>query len=279
MACSSATASRLVCDVTEIKPTAGDLDRLERGLASLAAKDFETRKGLGQWAERRANDFKDSALRDRARAIEGDALRIESEMKRLGVDAPREWLAMAQDARQRQVPEPEPSALGHRALQAKLAAATTDADVTAVIKEINEFFPERRQAIARRAGSTWRVGTARTPTIPPAPIATHRPPVRKALDRRHLGRRHRATPRSASFGQICNRPSPRRNRPRRPFPEKPTLPAAVDRQGGGDRPPRPGQPAAQRGQGTGRGLSRQAATAGSSASKSCATGSRSSETA
>ena len=36
--------SRLVCEVTELKPVAGDLERLERGLSSLAAKDFETRK-------------------------------------------------------------------------------------------------------------------------------------------------------------------------------------------------------------------------------------------
>ncbi len=89
--------SRLVCTVTEIQPVSGDLDRLERGLASLSAKDFEGRRTWAQWAERRAIDFKDNALRDRARAIEGDALRIESEMKRLGVDAPREWLTMAQE--------------------------------------------------------------------------------------------------------------------------------------------------------------------------------------
>ena len=104
--------SRLVCEVTELKPVAGDLDRLERGVSSLTAKDFETRKAWARWAERRANDFKDEALLKRARAVEGDALRIEADVKRLAVDAPEEWLAMAQEARRRQVPEPEPSALG-----------------------------------------------------------------------------------------------------------------------------------------------------------------------
>ena len=174
---------RLICAVTDIKPVASDLDRLERGLASLSAKDFETRKAWARWAERRAKDFKDNALRDRARTIEGDALRIESEMKRLGVDAPREWLSMAQEARRRQVPEPEPSALGHRALKAKLAAATDAADLTAVIEEIKAFFPNAAadQASGRINLARWEgpygddpAGTYRT-----AP-----PPVRKALDRR-----------------------------------------------------------------------------------------------
>ena len=174
---------RLVCAVTDIKPVGSDLDRLDRGLASLSAKDFETRKAWARWAERRAKDFKDIALRDRARTIEGDALRIESEMKRLGVDAPREWLSMAQEARQRHVPEPEPSALGHRALKARLAAATTAADLTAVIKDINDFFPEA--AADKESGrielTRWVGGYGDNPaaTYHEAP-----PPVRKALDRR-----------------------------------------------------------------------------------------------
>ena len=123
-------------------------------------------------------------MRDRARTIEGDALRIESEMKRLGVDAPREWLAMAQEARRRQVPEPEPSALAHRALKAKLAAATTAADLTAVIEEINDVLPRSRRRSRSRAGSIWRGGKAPTATTPPRPIATAPPTVRQALDRR-----------------------------------------------------------------------------------------------
>ena len=62
-------------------------------------------------------------------------------MKRLGVDAPSEWLYMAKDARRRQVAEPAPSELAHRAFKAKLAAATTSADLTTVIQEIKDFFP------------------------------------------------------------------------------------------------------------------------------------------
>jgi tetratricopeptide (TPR) repeat protein len=174
---------QLICAVTAIKAVTSDLDRLERGLATLAAKDFETRKVWARWAERRAKDFKDNALRDRARMIEGDALRIESEMKRLGVDAPREWLLMAQEARRRHVPEPGPSELAHRALKAKLAAATTAVDLTAVIQDIKDFFPEA--ATDKESGrinlAQWVAGYDDNPAVMyhDAP-----PPVRKALDRR-----------------------------------------------------------------------------------------------
>ena len=88
-----------MCDVTEIKPVAGDLDRLERELKSLAAKDLRREKRGPQWAERRARGLQGQGAPRSARTIEGEALRIESEMKRLGVDAPREWLAMAKEAR------------------------------------------------------------------------------------------------------------------------------------------------------------------------------------
>jgi hypothetical protein len=175
--------SRLVCVVTEIQPVSGDLERLERGLASLAAKDFEGRKTWAQWAERRAKDFKDNALRDRARAIEGEALRIESEMKRLGVDALREWLTMAKEARQRRVPEPEPSALGHRAFSARLATATTAPELAALIKEISEFFPKAAsdQASGRLSLARWEGPYSDDPagTYRAAPL-----PIREALDRR-----------------------------------------------------------------------------------------------
>jgi hypothetical protein len=175
--------SRMVCEVTELKPVAGDLDRLERGVANLPEKDFKTRRSWARWAERRGTDFKDEALLNRARALEGEALRIEFELNRTGVDAPAEWLAMAREARHRRVPEPEPSALGHRALRAKLAAATTAAELQAVIQEIEAFLPN---AATDRAAS--QVNLARW--IDPyedAPAATYRkapPEVRKGLDRR-----------------------------------------------------------------------------------------------
>jgi len=176
-------AGILVCAVTDIKPVAGDLDRLERGLASLPATDFETRKAWARWAERRARDFKDKALLDRAKALDGDALRIEGKMKRLGVDAPREWLAMAQDARRRQVAEPGPSALAHRALRAQLAAATSAADLKAVIQEIEAFFPEA--STDKASGTMNLAGRLDAYANDPATVYGEEPArVRKALDRR-----------------------------------------------------------------------------------------------
>jgi len=178
--------SRLVCEVTELKPVAADLDRLERGISNLNARDFGTRKSWARWAERRALDFKDQALLKRARELEGEALRIEADTKRPGVvDAPEEWLAMAREARRRQVPEPEPSALAHRALRAKLAKATSVADLQAVIREIESFF--RSASTDRESGRVnlgrwadlYEVDPAATYRNPKAP-----PEVRKALDRR-----------------------------------------------------------------------------------------------
>ena len=50
--------TRLVCDVSELKAVAGDLERLENGVKALGAKDSATRKAWALWAERRAREFK-----------------------------------------------------------------------------------------------------------------------------------------------------------------------------------------------------------------------------
>jgi hypothetical protein len=174
---------RMAVEVTELTPVSGDLDRMERGLTSLPAKDFQTRRKWARWAERRAKDFKDEALLKRARALDAEALQIEADMKRLGVDAPQEWLTMAQDARRRQVAEPEPSALGHRALKAKLERAQNAADLQAVIGEIEGFFTSA--STDRESG---QVNLARWLALyDEDPAATYRkapPEVRKALDRK-----------------------------------------------------------------------------------------------
>jgi hypothetical protein len=174
---------RLVCEVTDLASVASDLDRLEQGLSSLGAKDSETRKAWARWAERRAKDFKDEPLRKRARALEAEALRIEADMKRLGVDAPQEWLALAQDARRRQVSEPEPSAQGHRALRAKLAVATDAALLKGVIQEIEAFFPKAAADVASGHVNLapWEGPYAEDPA---GAYRTASLPVRKGLDRR-----------------------------------------------------------------------------------------------
>ena len=157
--------THLVCDVSELKAVASDLDRLENGVNALGAKDAATRKQWALWAERRARDFKNDALMKRARELEAEAFRIETTVKRLGVDAPEEWLAMAKDARRRRVPEPEPAALAHRAFRAQLAASPDSATLQTIIREIEAFFPRAssdREA-ARTNVSRWEVRYALGP--------------------------------------------------------------------------------------------------------------------
>jgi len=176
---------RLTCDVTSLQIVPNDMDRLERGLASLGPRDYETRKAWARWAERRAAEFDDKALMARARALDADVLRMEGALKRVAVDAPGEWLEMARDARRRKVPEPEPSALAHRALRAKLKQSAADdaAGLQALVRDIESFFPgvESDQASARVNLAPWVEAYANDPTSAyrSAPAG-----ARKALDRR-----------------------------------------------------------------------------------------------
>src|SRR5262249_8204673 len=82
-----------------------------------------------------------------------------------------------------QVPEPEPSALGHRALRAKLAAATDAVRLKGVIQEIEDFFPGA--SADREAG---QVNLARWEKLysdnPAEAYRTAPAHVRKGLDRR-----------------------------------------------------------------------------------------------
>ncbi len=110
---------------------------------------------------------------------------MEGQLKRVSVDASQEWLAMAQDARNRKVPEPGPSALAHRALRAKLATANDSASLESLIREIENFFPAaaKDQAAARVNLARWEAPYAKDPD------EAYRDPtasadVRRALDRR-----------------------------------------------------------------------------------------------
>ena len=132
---------------------------------------------------RRARDFKNDALMKRAEDLEAEAFRIETAVKRLGVDAPAEWLAKAKDARRRRVPEPEPAALAHRALRATLDAATDVQGLEAAIREIEEFFPRAKDDAdsARTNLARWDELYAKDPAAAYRDAPAN---VRKALDRR-----------------------------------------------------------------------------------------------
>jgi tetratricopeptide (TPR) repeat protein len=175
--------ARLVCRVSGLKVVPPDLERLDSALASLGPKDYDARSDLARWALRRAAEFKDEALLKRAKVLEGELLRLEERRTRLSVDAPQEWMAKAQDARRRHVPEPEPSAWGHRALRAKLAAADSANALRALIQEIQTFFPEAAGDVAAGRANLGALETL-IATDPAKAYRDASPAVRKALDRR-----------------------------------------------------------------------------------------------
>jgi hypothetical protein len=175
--------SRLVCRVTGLDLKPADLDRLNAAVAQLGPRDYQTRRAWARWAERRAAEFGDDALRGRGRLLEAEALRIEGNDRRVSVDAPAEWLAKALDARRREVPEPEPSAWAHRAFRARLAAAGDPAELRALAQQVESFFPWARED---RATAKVRIGAVEG-AYADDPATAYRdatPKVRRALDRR-----------------------------------------------------------------------------------------------
>lgn len=169
---------RWFCDVTALEPLPDDIDRLNQGIAALAPRDYETRLVWARWAERRAKDFDDKVLKDRARELEGDAIRIESQ--RPSSDPGQFALSLAERARSRNVDEPEPSALAHRAFR-KLAAEAKDGKALAALRErIEAFLPKASQPVSDPADLTrWEAPYANDP----AEAYRMAPPeVRKTLD-------------------------------------------------------------------------------------------------
>ena len=129
-----------------------------------------------------ADDFDDAPLRKRAQAVEAEALRIEAATKRTTVDAPDEWLKLAEQARARKIPEPAPSALAHKAFRAKLDDATTADELKAVQAGVERFFPEaaQDQASGRAPLGRWAEEYANDPAV----YRTVPAEFRKPLDRR-----------------------------------------------------------------------------------------------
>ena len=175
--------SRLFCRVKALELKPADLERLDGAVSQLGARDYQTRRAWARWAERRASEFRDEPLMRRAKALEAEALRLEGEYKRVAVDATEEWLTLARDARKRNVPEPEPSALAHRALRSRLASAEGLASVKAVVAEVKSFFPGAPgdRAATRTNLARWKVPYDEDPA---AAYRTAPEEVRKAMDRR-----------------------------------------------------------------------------------------------
>jgi len=187
---------QLVCDVITLKVMPSDLDRVDQAIAGLSTKDFENRKAWAAWADARGRAFKDNALLQRARSLEEEALRLEGERKSATVDAPKELLALAEEGRRRQIAEPEPSALAHKALQSRLAAANSSDGLKEVIASIEHFFPEaaKDQASGRINLGRWSQATRTTHELPTAPL----PSICAGRSTAGSGRRKRQAPGGSS---------------------------------------------------------------------------------
>lgn len=132
--------NRLACEVRSFQLHPADLERLENGAAGLPANDFQTRKAWSSWALQRAQAFDDQPLRQKALTIEADAYRLEARSID-GPEAPQTWMRLAESARSRGIPEPEPSALAHQAFHAKLSSAQSVQTLNELIGSIEQFFP------------------------------------------------------------------------------------------------------------------------------------------
>ncbi|MHC5538607.1 tetratricopeptide repeat protein [Singulisphaera rosea] len=170
-----------VCDVTGVELFPRDLDRLNRGVEGLPPGEFERRSSWALWAERRGNEFKDNELLQRAHAIDAEAFRSEAE--RVTSDPAKHWLALAERARSRQIPEPEPSALAHRAFRRRLEDARTGAEFEALAMDIARFFPESAKPVGSDPNglSSWEASYAKEPG---AAYRSAPKPVQVSLNRR-----------------------------------------------------------------------------------------------
>lgn len=135
---------QLMVDVHGLRVMPDDPVRLDQGVRTLAPRDVEGRKAWAAWAEKRSKEYgdQDGALIQRAKALQTEALRLEAAQARGTVDAPAEWLALADDARRRKVPEPEPGALVHRALRARLSSASKPAELEEIRTLVEHYFPQ-----------------------------------------------------------------------------------------------------------------------------------------
>jgi hypothetical protein len=150
------------CDVTAIEFFPSDLERLNQTVAALSSNDFEHRDAWARWAERRGAELQDHDLLERARALEGEAIRIEAALTASDSQKGKAWLALARKARDHHVPEPESSALAHAAFRARLAEAGAADDLRALVDEIASFFPRAARPVQVDLGA-WEGPFAQDP--------------------------------------------------------------------------------------------------------------------
>ena len=176
---------QLVCEVTSLKVLPNDLEPARPGHRGPARERFREPEGLGGLG--RAPGQVVQARRqaaDPAGAIDPGRCpphRVGAEG--VGVDAPGEWLRLAEEGRRKHVDEPYPSASAHKAFQARLNAASKSDDVKEVLSAIERFFPQASATRTRAESTSGR----REQAYATDPAGTYRSVpahLRKALDRR-----------------------------------------------------------------------------------------------
>lgn len=172
----------MACEVKSFQLFPSDAVRLDRAVAGLPANDFPSRKAWSTWGLQRAQAFDDRPLREKALQVEGDAFRLEAESLH-GADAPRGWMQLAEQARSRQIPEPEPSALAHKAFRANLGTAASSEDLAELVKSIERFFPKAKLG-GSRAPAQDETSRAEYSKDPGHAYRTAPADVRSYLDRR-----------------------------------------------------------------------------------------------
>ena len=141
---------RTFVDVTSLDLLPSDLDRFNRGVALSTKMDIDTRMGWVRWAENRVKAFQpkdarhevesvDVGLLARTREIEAEVIRTESD--RPARDLAAHWLGLAERARARGIPEPEPSAQAHRGFREALGTARTAEELNGIRTKVEAFFP------------------------------------------------------------------------------------------------------------------------------------------
>jgi hypothetical protein len=171
---------RLVFEVSAYQPLASDLDRLKAGIKALPETDYQGRYAWARWAEQRAKAFEDKDLLSLSALVEAEA--IHNEAERFTADPVTHWMTLARKARQRNVPEPLPSALAHRAFNARLSTAKSAEELKALRGDIEAFFPDATKPAPSDEGrEIWMAPYAADPYSTYLKLP---PPTRAIFDRR-----------------------------------------------------------------------------------------------
>ena len=218
--------TRLVCDVTELKAVAGDLDRLENGVQGPEREGFGNAEGVGALGRAPCARLQErSAHAKRAHELEAEAVPDRNRDEAAGGGRTRRVAGDGEGRPAPKVPEPEPAALAHRAL----CGASSRRRQTLPIIEDDRFGRSRsssrkRRTIAIRRGRTWRGGKRSMRKTRPAAYREAPESQRRAFDRRLWADASERLINLQTHRRHSRRRSPRRNAPGHCSPKKRSSP-------------------------------------------------------